>query len=96
MNVLGCVDDLGRAVSETARVIEAGGRFCLSIPHPFHTAAGAYFEEHRHVESVHGVEFANVHRPLETYARALAGAGFAIEELREPPPVFLQLRARKR
>jgi len=39
--------------------------------------------------------FANVHRPLATYAQALAGAGFAIEELSEPPPVFLQLRAVK-
>jgi hypothetical protein len=42
---------------------------------------------------VHGVEFVNVHRPLETYARALASAGFAIEDLREPRPAFLQLRA---
>jgi hypothetical protein len=91
--VLSCVDDLGRPVAETARALEPSGRFCLSIPHPLHTAAGKYVDEHRHSETVHGVEFVNVHRPLETYARALASAGFAIEDLREPRPAFLQLRA---
>ena len=30
--------------------------------------------------------FESIDRPLETYTRALTGAGFVIEELREPRP----------
>jgi SAM-dependent methyltransferase len=36
--VLMNVDDLGSVVSETARVLEPGGRFCIAITHPISTA----------------------------------------------------------
>jgi SAM-dependent methyltransferase len=36
--VLMNVDDLGSVVSEAARVLESGGRFCIAITHPISTA----------------------------------------------------------
>ena len=52
------------------------------------------------------MEFASLHRPLEAYVRALADAGFVVEDLREPKsalatqrwmriPLFLYIRARR-
>jgi SAM-dependent methyltransferase len=50
---------------------------------------GAYLESSYYADEVvrDGLEltFVSAHRPLEVYARALAQAGLAIEELREPP-----------
>ncbi|MGH2726961.1 MAG: class I SAM-dependent methyltransferase [Actinomycetota bacterium] len=96
------VDDLERAVRETARVLDPGGRFCLAIVHPINSAG--HFEDtedespfiiptsyldpyfYEDVLEREGVSttFASIHRPLETYVRALADAGFLIELLREP------------
>jgi SAM-dependent methyltransferase len=59
--VLMNVDDLGSVVSEAARVLEPGGRFCIAITHPINTAGEfearepdspfvireSYFEPHR-------------------------------------------------
>jgi SAM-dependent methyltransferase len=59
--VLMNVDDLGSVVSEAARVLEPGGRFCIAITHPINTAGAfkarkpdspfvireSYFEPHR-------------------------------------------------
>jgi SAM-dependent methyltransferase len=51
---------------------------------------GSYFERQRHDDVVerdgHRVVFSYIHRPLETYARALEEAGFFMEALREPRP----------
>jgi SAM-dependent methyltransferase len=97
-NVLSCVGNLERAVSEAARVLEPGGRLCLSVVHPLYTAGraengswileGRYLEERLHTEHVRRGEaeltFANVHRPLEAYTGALERAGIELEALREP------------
>jgi SAM-dependent methyltransferase len=97
-NVLSCVGNLERAVSEAARVLEPGGRLCLSVVHPLYTAGraenrawileGRYLEERLHTEHVRRGEveltFANVHRPLEAYTGALERAGLELEALREP------------
>jgi len=74
---------------------------------------GSYVQESRYTEVVvrDGLEmtFASVHRPLEAYVGALAGAGFLIERLRESVapehalhgrrwlriPLFLHIRALK-
>jgi SAM-dependent methyltransferase len=97
-NVLSCVANLERAVSEAARVLEPGGRLCISVVHPVYTAGRAeggawvveagYLDERLHTERVRRGEaeltFANVHRPLSAYTCALERSGFEVEALREP------------
>ncbi|MDP9294507.1 MAG: class I SAM-dependent methyltransferase [Actinomycetota bacterium] len=83
---------LARAAREIARVLVPGGRLCASIVHPVRSAAEAphYFTEHPYAETrTRGgltMTFHDIHRPLEAYSRALGGAGFLIEALREPVP----------
>jgi ubiquinone/menaquinone biosynthesis C-methylase UbiE len=96
--VLQSVEQLERAVSEAARVLEPAGRCCFAIAHPVRTAgtledgrlvvAGSYFER-RPRELTQGrlwrkVTLHAVHRPLEQYFGALEAAGFLVEALREP------------
>jgi SAM-dependent methyltransferase len=97
-NVLGCVANLERAVSEATRVLEPGGRLCLSAVHPVYTAGraegsdwvveGGYLEERLHTERVRRgdaeLTFANVHRPLGAHTAALERCGLELEALREP------------
>jgi ubiquinone/menaquinone biosynthesis C-methylase UbiE len=97
-NVLGCVANLERAVREATRVLEPGGRLCLSVVHPVYTAGraeggawvveGGYLEERLHAERVRRGEaeltFANVHRPLGAYTAAFERCGLELEALREP------------
>jgi len=97
-NVLSCVANLERAVSEATRVLEPGGRLCLSAVHPVYTAGraegsdwvveGGYLEERLHTERVRRgdaeLTFANVHRPLGAYAAAFERCGLELEALREP------------
>jgi len=114
------MDDLHGVVREAARVLERGGRFCFSVVHPINgagtfedgvfTIRGSYLEVRRIDALFEGrgyrINFAQLHRPLEDYARALAAAGFRIEALREPRhpdsekwsrlPLFLHVRAVKR
>ena len=96
------VDDLAGSIHEAARVLTAGGRFCVAIVHPINSAGhfedledtSPFFIPDSYLDAFHyedrmerdGVEatFASVHRPLETYADALAAAGFLIELIREP------------
>jgi SAM-dependent methyltransferase len=92
------LDDMEHGVREVACALAPGGRFCFAVPHPLNSGGlleeGAnqrsYFEPRRFVASREraGVcmDFDDVHRPLEAYARALADAGLVIEELREPVP----------
>ena len=114
-NVLMNVDEPPRAVAEAARVLAASGFLCASIVHPL-ASAGAwdgdafvienYLEERAYEERVGDVVFANVHAPLDAWARWLEHAGFVIESLREVPrarmrgwdrlPMFLYLHATKR
>jgi SAM-dependent methyltransferase len=71
---------------------------------------GTYLDESYYFDYVerdgYEMEFASRHRPLEAYVRALAEAGFVIEDLREPKtvlttkrwtriPLFLYIRARR-
>jgi SAM-dependent methyltransferase len=112
-NVLSCVQDLGTAIVEIGRVLMPGGRLCASVVHPLYTAGEAhgaawtigddYLHERVHEERAERdgatLVFANVHRPLESYTRALEDAGLVIDALREPEwqvvPMFLHLRAVK-
>jgi ubiquinone/menaquinone biosynthesis C-methylase UbiE len=87
------VDALQAAIAEIARVVEPGGRLCLAIVHPLNRPAETledYFEEHRFAERFErdglAMTFESIDRPLETYTRTLARAGFVIQELREPRP----------
>jgi ubiquinone/menaquinone biosynthesis C-methylase UbiE len=97
-NVLSCVGNLERAVTEAGRVLEPGGRLCLSVVHPVYTAGRAedgswvvdagYAEERLHTERVRRgdaeLTFANVHRSLGSYTGALERNGLELEALREP------------
>ncbi len=114
-NVLMNVDDHGRALAEAGRVLVTGGRLCASIVHPLASAGRwdgdafvieRYLEERPYEDHVGGVAFANLHAPLEAWARWLEEAGLLVESLREVPrtgmrgwnrlPMFLYLRAVKR
>ena len=87
------VDDLQGVVAEITRVLENRGCLCLAIVHPLNRSREAlddYFEEHRFADQFErdGVTmtFESIDRPLEAYSRALADAGFLIQQLREPGP----------
>ena len=85
------------AIVEIARVLEPGGRLCLAIVHPLNRPAEGlddYFSEHRVATRVarDGLEMTceSIDRPFQTYTRALASAGFVIEDLREPRATLAQ------
>ena len=87
------MDDPVAVIEEIARVLVPGGLLCVATVHPLNRSRGSladYFAEHRVAETVEheGIEmtFEMIDRPLETYTRALAEAGFVVEELREPRP----------
>ena len=88
------VDDMPAVVAEVARVLAAGGRFCIALLHPIETWADAaiasYFEvtpyEKKVVRDGVSMRFRDTHRPLSEYFRALETAGFVVEQLREPLP----------
>lgn len=111
------MDEPACVVGEVARVLEPGSTFCIAIVHPLNrteSAAEDYFGTHRTPVRVERdglrMNFEDVQRPLGAYTGALAEAGFAIEELREPQadsrgadghlapaarrPYFLHLRCR--
>jgi SAM-dependent methyltransferase len=85
-------DDMPGAVREVARVLEPGGRFCMSLVHPWNSLKELpdYFAERAYGETRErgglAMTFYDTHRPLEAYARALEAAGLAIEAIREPVP----------
>ena len=85
------MDDPGAAVREAARVLVDGGRLCVAIVHPLNRPAAVldtYFEAQAVATPIErgglAMTFEEAARPLETYAAAITGAGFVIEELREP------------
>jgi hypothetical protein len=93
------VEDMARAVREAARVVTPGGRFCICVAHPMtdiglaqHNAENArsYFENACVDETVRRgnltMTFHGWTYTVEDYARALEGAGFLIERMREPVP----------
>jgi SAM-dependent methyltransferase len=93
------MDDLDGAVREAARVLERGGRFCVSVLHPV-TAAGSwagddfvvgdYFNGPVKVwtSGRDGIEMTFYDRPipLSRYAGALEATGLLIERIAEPVP----------
>ena len=85
-------DDMPGAVREVARVLEPGGRFCLSTVHPWNSLKdlASYFEERVYPETRErgglAMTFHDTHRPLEAYGRALEDAGLLVEAIREPVP----------
>ena len=99
-NSLMDVDDMPAAVREIARVLEPGGRLCVTITHPLMDAGrrdgdrfvieGSYFGRRRFEGTFERdgltVTFKGWCYPLEAYARALEDAGFEIEAIREPLP----------
>jgi ubiquinone/menaquinone biosynthesis C-methylase UbiE len=49
------MDDLTGTVTEVARVLKPGGRFCVAIVHPLNRVPHAlddYFDEHRFAEEL--------------------------------------------
>jgi SAM-dependent methyltransferase len=101
-NALMDVDDMAAAVGEAGRVVEPGGRFCVSVTHPVNDAGAFSGRAHDApfviVDSYLGrrrfegtfqragmtMTFRGWCYPMEDYARALEGAGFVIERMREP------------
>ncbi len=89
------MDDELAAVRETARVLEAGGRFCVAVIHPLWSAGevdedgarfvirGSYLARVPHVRPV--LRLPSVHRPLAAYFGALEAAGLLVEAVRELP-----------
>ena len=85
------------AIAEIARVLQRSGRLCLAIIHPLNRPPEGledYFSERRVATRVThaGLEMTceSIDRPFQTYTRALASAGFVIEDLREPQATLVQ------
>jgi SAM-dependent methyltransferase len=78
----------GRLVMAIVHPINSAGRFAESSPDAPFVIAGSYFDSFRYSDHIErgGFEmtFHSVHHSLERYSRALEGAGFLIEAVREP------------
>jgi SAM-dependent methyltransferase len=100
----------GRMCFAVIHPLNFTGRFESKAPEaPF--VIRSYFEPYRYDDVVERdgfrIHFAALHRPLETYCRALEDAGLLLETIREPPepgkgdgrwarvPLFLHARAVK-
>jgi SAM-dependent methyltransferase len=93
------IDDLRGTIAEAARVLRAGGRFCIAMVHPFASAqdggvrthapviSGPYLSERRYVDRAErdglAMRFVSMHRPLGAYLSACFEAGFVLSALRE-------------
>jgi SAM-dependent methyltransferase len=100
----------GRFLFAIVHPVNSAGRFESEDADAPFVIRGSYLSERRLDDVVERdgfrIHFAQQHRPLETYSRALERAALAIEALREPPlptnarwarlPLFLHVRAVKR
>ncbi len=98
------MDDPEAAIREAARMLASGGRLCLAILHPLRSAGtvdqeagtfaitGSYFDTVHHIRP--GIQVPSVHRPLETYLRALENAGLLVAALRELSSQYALLEGR--
>ena len=92
------VSDIGQVFAEVARVLRPGGRWVFAVTHPMRwifpddpgigglTATQSYFDRTPYVEvdAAGQATYVEHHRTLGDYVRALAGAGFALDDLIEP------------
>lgn len=92
------VADVNEALTETARVLEPGGRLVFSVSHPVRwampddpSAAGlristSYFDRRPYAEvnDTGTPVYAEHHRTTGDWIRALTGAGFTVDDLIEP------------
>jgi SAM-dependent methyltransferase len=92
------VADVAPVLAEVHRVLRPGGRWVFSVSHPVRwafpddpgpgglVADRSYFDRTPYVERAQDgtVLYAEHHRTLGDWVRALVGAGFAVEDLVEP------------
>src|SRR5215208_6348635 len=112
INVLQHVADLDAALGEFARVLAKGGVLVAAVVHPVAEigtydaerdaiSVSRYFVEEARPVPLGDAEVMHHHRTIESYARALRAAGFALDDLREVPgrsasvPLYLDLRAHR-
>ncbi len=100
------VPDMGSAVGEAFRVLRRGGRFVVCNLHPMvsanpgwirqgnrqiHYPVDRYFDEgDRNISRREEQPWTNFHRTLSTQFQTFFGAGFTVEEVREPKPTAEQ------
>ena len=96
------IPDMRSAVCEAFRVLRRGGRLVVCNLHPMvsaspgwikqgsrklHYPIDRYFDEGvRNISQREDQPWTNLHRPLSTHIRTFLGAGFAVEDIREPTP----------
>ena len=88
--VLHYLEDWGHVFDELARVLKPGGLFLLSLPHPFAAYLDlrpeSYMQTQRLTAEKSIGPITLYARPLSALTEALAGAGFVMERVLEPPP----------
>jgi ubiquinone/menaquinone biosynthesis C-methylase UbiE len=92
------MDDAAGAIRETARVLEPGGRLVVAVVHPFASTDSShddaqrvpYFDVRRTADTIERagvtITFHQIHRPLQGWFAMLRGAGYLVEDVREPRP----------
>ena len=100
------VPDMQSAVREAFRVLRRGGRFVVCNLHPMvsanpgwirqgnrqlHYPVDHYFDEgERNISQREDRPWTNFHRTLSTQFHTFLGAGFTVEDIREPTPTAEQ------
>ena len=100
------VPNMRSAVSEAFRVLRSGGRFVVCNLHPMvsanpgwikqgkrqiHYPVDRYFDEgERDISLREDLPWTNFHRTLSTQFHTFVGAGFTVDDIREPKPTAEQ------